>query len=66
MPRVGRYQGEVMEKAAIQDAYRLKVAAAQQNNGRPVYGQDWADLEKVLISIISANNQPGSEAPSAR
>ncbi|MFY1577424.1 hypothetical protein ACN26Z_21250 [Verrucosispora sp. WMMD703] len=54
---VQRYQGEVTGKAAVQQAYRDKVAAARRNGGRPLRGQDWSGLHLILRQIIHAHNE---------
>jgi hypothetical protein len=54
---VQRYQGEVTGKAAVQQAYRDKVAAARRNGGRPLPGQDWSGLDLILRQVIHAHNE---------
>ncbi|MDI5936702.1 MULTISPECIES: hypothetical protein [unclassified Micromonospora] len=57
LPGVQRYQGEVIGKAAVQQTYRAKVAAARRNEGRPLRGQDWSGLNLILRRIIHAHNE---------
>ncbi|WP_328383531.1 hypothetical protein OHQ88_13790 [Micromonospora zamorensis] len=54
---VRRYQGEVTGKAAVQQAYRDKVATARRNGGRPFPYQDWSGLDLILRQIIHAHNE---------
>lgn len=48
--KLGRYQGELVDKRAVQDRYRLKVAAARSAH-EP--GGDWSDLDTILDSILA-------------
>ena len=46
------YQGEVVEKIKVQEAFRNKVALA--THGSPIVPDDWADLQKILEAILTA------------
>jgi hypothetical protein len=55
MSKVGRYQGEVMEKAALQQVFRER---AQQSvaRGTPGTGEDWSGMQALLDVIRAAFN----------
>ena len=50
---VGRYQGEVMHKADIQNAYRKKLACCREGHAE---GQnaDWSGMHAILRQIFDA------------
>lgn len=50
---MGRYQGEIVDKAGVQKGFRNKVRNAI-DNPRTVPGQDWEDMRKVLDVIRAA------------
>lgn len=47
------YQGEVIDKAEIQKAFRIKAKRALMNPSA-IAEQDWEDLRTVLKSVLSA------------
>jgi hypothetical protein len=53
IPGMKAYQGEVADKAAIDDAFRVKVAVALANPAA-VAEQDWAGLDLVLDHILES------------
>jgi hypothetical protein len=55
-----QYQGEVVGKASLLEAYRAKVTAAKADPG-VIATQDWAALRAIIQLIIEASSQlPGS------
>lgn len=48
-----QYQGEVMDKASLMDAYKAKVAAAKADSSM-VTAQDWTGLQAIIKLIIDA------------
>ncbi len=50
---MSRYQGEVMDKAAIRDAFRAKSTLAV-TRPESVKEQDWADLRLIIDAALSA------------
>jgi hypothetical protein len=50
---MGRYQGEIVDKAGVQKGFRNKVRNAIDNPST-VPGQDWEDIRKVLDVIRAA------------
>jgi hypothetical protein len=48
-----QYQGEVVEKDAIHDAYRAKVRAARADPSR-IADQDWSGIQAILDLVIRA------------
>lgn len=54
IPGVGAYQGEVMHKNAIHDAFRAKYAVAQSDPTR-VGEQDWEGIRAILDAIRTAS-----------
>jgi hypothetical protein len=53
IPGMKAYQGEVADKAAIDDAFRVKVAVALANPDAAAE-QDWAGLDLVLDHILES------------
>jgi hypothetical protein len=61
-----QYQGEIVNKGAVLDAYRAKVEAARVNPERMAV-QDWSGLQAILELVRSAfrsgngadGNEPG-------
>ena len=51
MSKVGAYQGEIMNKGAIQSAFRQKFESAQGDRKR-VQTQDWSGLALILDTLI--------------
>ena len=49
----GRYQGEIIEKDAVHQAYRAKVRAAEADRAR-MAGQDWSGLRAIFDLVLSA------------
>lgn len=53
IPGMDRYQGEVIDKQLIHDAFRTKCAMALQNHAA-VQGQDWEGLRLVIDAVRAA------------
>lgn len=51
MGRVGAYQGEVVNKAALQRAFREKLKAARADPAL-IFSQDWSGLALILDKLI--------------
>ncbi len=51
MAKVKAYQGEVMNKGALQRAFSSKVQAARSNPAS-VAGQDWSGLQSILDALV--------------
>jgi hypothetical protein len=51
--RMRQYQGEVLDKASLMDAYKAKVAAAKADSSM-VTAQDWTGLQAIIKLIIDA------------
>jgi hypothetical protein len=66
VPGARQYQGEIVNKEAVLDAYRAKVEAARVNPERMAV-QDWSGLQAILELVRSAfrsgneadDNEPG-------
>jgi hypothetical protein len=56
--RLRRYQGELLDKAAVQQAYRHKSARALAAGPTP--GEDWEGLQLVLRTILQRLSENGS------
>jgi len=52
MGKIGSYQGEVINKVALQDNFRKKLQAAKRNADQ-VRTQDWSGLSLILEAIIT-------------
>jgi hypothetical protein len=48
-----QYQGEIVDKNAIHDAYRAKVRAADADRSR-VAQQDWSGVHAILDLVLHA------------
>lgn len=53
IPGVGRYQGEVTEKAEIHKAFRTKAREARSNRSA-ISSQDWEGIRLILDALLSA------------
>ncbi|WP_143163018.1 hypothetical protein [Couchioplanes caeruleus] len=53
--RLGRYQGEVTNKRAIQRNFQRKAEAAIARGG-PLPDEDWAELDRIIRIIIDAHH----------
>ena len=53
-----QYQGEVVDKASLMDAYEEKVRAAKANTGL-VATQDWTGLRAIIRLIMEASSRAG-------
>jgi hypothetical protein len=47
------HQGEIMDKKAIQEAYRAKVHAANTDRSR-IAQQDWSGVRAILDLVVHA------------
>ncbi|MER7008872.1 HEPN/Toprim-associated domain-containing protein [Dactylosporangium sp. NPDC000555] len=52
MGKVKSYQGEVVDKSAVQRAFREKLQAAQANSNL-IETQDWSGIELILDHLVS-------------
>jgi hypothetical protein len=50
---MSRYQGEVVNKEKVHEAFRAKYAAAQKNRDH-IEGQDWDGVRLIIDAIRSA------------
>ena len=50
---VGAYQGEVTDKAAIQDAFRARIQACRAGTDQPAQ-RDWSGLKAILDAALAA------------
>jgi len=48
-----RYQGEISDKNAVQDAYRAKVRDADADRSR-LAQQDWSGVSTILDMVLHA------------
>ncbi len=52
MNKLGKYQGELLEKSKIQQAFKDKLKSAQKNNNL-IKEQDWHGIKLIIDALIS-------------
>lgn len=57
VPGMRQYQGEIMDKNTIQDAYRAKLRTADTDPSQIAY-QDWSGIRAILDSVILPHRHP--------
>ncbi|MBO0952120.1 HEPN/Toprim-associated domain-containing protein [Fibrella forsythiae] len=53
---VGKYQGEIIEKAAVQQRFNKKLGKCESDK-KLILSHDWEDMKKILQMIFSAFNE---------